>query len=315
MPVVLYAGSPDKRSIYARELPRAAAEVGIEAAIYMDIHDIAPDRVDYLIFDGNGPVQDFTPFSRLKAILNLWAGVEAAIRCAPPNDLPIVRMVEESLSEGMRDYVVGHVLRHHLDMDRFLGPTCRDLKWENEFPPLARDRTVGILGLGVLGADCAQHLARHGFRVLGWSRTPKKIECVSCFSGSDELNELIGQSEILVLLLPHTKDTFRILNAKRIAMLPHGTCIVNAGRGALIDHDALLSALDQSRIRHATMDVFDVEPLPLDHPYWRHSRVTVTPHIASVTRPATASKAIMRQITRGEAGRAFENTVERMHGY
>ncbi|MEM1277423.1 MAG: glyoxylate/hydroxypyruvate reductase A [Pseudomonadota bacterium] len=314
MPVILFSGNPEKRPLYAPELTRAAAEAGLNARIVMDPADVAPEQVDYLIFDGDGPVKDFAPFTRLKAVLNLWAGVEAVMRCAPPEDLPVVRMVELGLSEGMRDYVLGHVLRHHLDIDRYIGaqPIA---EWELTFPPLARDRKVGVLGLGVLGADCAEHLAHHGFDTSGWSRTPKAIQGVTCLSGVEGLAKVIAESEILVLLLPHTAETWRILNAERIASMPQGACLVNAGRGALIDHEALLAALNQGRIRHATMDVFDQEPLPPEHPYWAHPSVTVTPHIASVTRPGTAADSIMAQIARGEAGQGLENTVDRRLGY
>ncbi|MEM9046742.1 MAG: glyoxylate/hydroxypyruvate reductase A [Pseudomonadota bacterium] len=314
MPVVVFSGNPEKRPLYEPELARAASESGLNPTIEMDPAQVEPDEVDYVIFDGDGPVQDFTPFTKLKAVLNLWAGVEAVMRCEPPADLPIVRMVELGLSEGMRDYVVGHVLRHHLDVDSFIG-AAPIAEWELTFPPLARDRTVGVLGLGVLGADCASHLARHGFNTLGWSRTVKQVDGVTCLSGADGLTQIIAESEILVLLLPHTNETRRLLNAERIATMPQGACLVNAGRGALIDHDALLAALDAGQIRHATMDVFDVEPLPPEHPYWAHARVTVTPHIASVTRPSTASDSIMHQIARGETGLPFENTVDRSLGY
>lgn len=313
-PVILYAGSPEKRPLYEVELARAAGENGLSPRLVMAAEEVAAEDVDYLVFDGTGPIDDLAPFTGLKAVLNLWAGVEAILRRNPPQDLPIVRMVETGLSEGMRDYVVGHVLRHHLDIDSFLAgnPIA---EWEVTFPPLARNRTVGVLGIGVLGADCASHLARHGFRTLGWSRRQKEIEGVTCLSGTDGLDQLIRESEILVLLLPNTPETFRVINAERLAQMPEGACIVNSGRGGLIDHDALLAALDRGHIRHATMDVFDVEPLPADHPYWRHERVTVTPHIASVTRPETAADSIMRQIARSEAGLDLENLVDRTKGY
>lgn len=313
-PVVLFSGNPDKRAQYAPELKRAAAEAGLNIDLKMAPEEVDPAAVDYLIYDGNGPVQDLSAYSGLRAILNLWAGVEAVMRCAPPADLPVVRMVETGLSEGMRDYVIGHVLRHHLDIDRYLGSNPI-AEWEVTFPPVARNRTVGVLGIGVLGADCAAHLARHGFETLGWSRSPKSVPGVTCLSGAEGLAEIIRRSEILVLLLPNTEDTYRLVNAERLAALPRGACIVNAGRGSLIDHDALLEALGTGHIRHATMDVFDVEPLPADHPYWRLQNVTVTPHIASVTRPETASDSLMAQIARGEAGLAFENVVDRARGY
>jgi glyoxylate/hydroxypyruvate reductase A len=313
-PVVLYAAREDQREDYARELQRAAAEQGLAMELCLDPAEVDPARVDYLVFTASGPVKDFTPFTRLKAILNLWAGVEAVLRLGPPEDVPLVRMVEDGLTLGMVDYVAGHVYRHHLDIDRFMGANPIT-EWEVDFPPLARDRRVGILGLGVLGEACGRHLAACGFRVAGWSRSPKSIPGIACLSGEAGLAEVIGSSEILVLLLPHTADTERLLNAERIAAMPPGACLVNAGRGPLIDHDALLAALDAGHIRHATMDVFDEEPLPAGHPYWHHPRATVTPHIASVTRPETAADALVAQILRGERGEGLLHVVDRQAGY
>jgi glyoxylate/hydroxypyruvate reductase A len=223
-------------------------------------------------------------------------------------------MVEEGLTLGMIDYVMGHVLRHHLDIDRYIH-TSPIAEWETDYPPLARDRTVGILGIGALGGACAERLAMHGFRVIGWSRAPKEIPGVECRHGDRALDETIAEAEILVLLLPRTGATHRILNARRIAQMPLDACLINAARGQLIDHVALLEALNAGLLRHATMDVYDVEPLPPNDPYWTHPRVTVTPHIASVTRPETASKAVIAQIARHQRGEPFLHVVDRARGY
>ena len=313
-PLVLFAGPEEQRPAYEEHLRAAAREAGLEMDLRMDPAATDPAEVDYLVYAQTGPVQDFAPFTRLKAILNLWAGVEAVLALDPPEHVPLVRMVEEGLTLGMIDYVMGHVLRHHLDIDRWIhgGPVA---EFERDFPPLARDRTVGVLGLGALGGACAARLAQHGFRVIGWSRTPKDIPGVESRTGALGLDETVAEAEILVLLLPLTKETHRILNARRIALMPLDACLINAGRGQLVDHVALLEALSAGLLRHATMDVFDVEPLPADDPYWTHPRVTVTPHIASVTRPEPASRALVRQILRGERGEPFEHVVDRARGY
>jgi glyoxylate/hydroxypyruvate reductase A len=214
----------------------------------------------------------------------------------------------------MIDYVVGHVMRHHIDIDRYID-TPPIAEWEVDYPPLARDRTVGILGIGALGGACAQHLAAHGFRVIGWSRTAKQIDGVVCRHGDDALDQTIADAEILVILLPHTPQTYRILDRRRIALMPPGACLINAARGQLVDHQALRAALDAGLLRHATMDVYDTEPLPPDDPYWTHPRVTVTPHIASVTRPETACHAIIAQIGRHQRGETFLHVVDRARGY
>ena len=314
MPVILFSGDAEKRPLYEPALLAAAGEAGLEISLHMDPGEVDPGQVDYLVYDGNGPVQDFTPFTRLRGILNLWAGVEAVLGCNPDPTIPVARMIEPGLTEGMRDYVVGHVLRHHLDVDRYIG-SDPILKWELTFPPLARDRVVGVLGLGALGADCASHLSRLGFQVQGWARSPKRIDGVTCFSGPDGLSEMLSTTSILVLLLPHTADTERLLNAARLAEMPTGSYVVNAGRGPLVDHEAMLAALDSGQIRHYTMDVFDIEPMPADHPYWRHPSATVTPHIASVTRPETASHAIVANILRDQAGERMLGIVQRTLGY
>jgi len=174
---------------------------------------------------------------------------------------------------------------------------------------------VAVLGLGALGSTCAARLAAHGFRVIGWSRSTKNLPGVECRAGTPALDQTIAEAEILVLLLPLTDETHRLLDARRIALMPPGACLINAARGPLIDHRALLAALNAGKLRHATMDVCDVEPLPPDDPYWSHPRVTITPHIASVTRPETASQAIIGQIARHLRGEAFLHVVDRARGY
>ncbi len=313
-PVVVYAGRAEQAGAYEKHLKAAAAEAGLEIDLRMDPGQSDPAEAEYLIYVANGPVKEFGPYANLKGILSLWAGVEGILKQDPPADVPLVRMVEEGLTLGMIDYVMGHVLRHHLDIDRYIE-TSPIAAWETDFPPLARNRTVGVLGLGALGRACAERLAGHGFRVIGWSRSQKDIPGVECRSGDIALDETIAESEILVLLLPHTPETRRILNARRIALMPLDACLVNAARGELIDHAALLEALHAELLRHATMDVFDVEPLPPNDPYWTEPRVTVTPHIASVTRPETASRAIVEQIARRERGEPFLHVVDRGRGY
>lgn len=313
-PVVLYAGRDDQREDYARALRTAADRADLKIDLRTAPEEVEPEEVDYLVFAASGPVRDFAPYRNLKAILNLWAGVENVLRMDPPREVPLARMVEDGMTLGMVDYVSGHVLRHHLDIDRFIGaePIA---EWEADYPPLARERRVGVLGLGALGTACARALAQHGFRVSGWSRSAKELPGITCRHGPDGLAELLSEAEILVLLIPHTADTERLIDAERLALMPNGAVLINAARGPLIDHDALLAALDAGRLRHATMDVFDEEPLPAGHPYWRHPRVTVTPHIASVTRPETAAEALVAQIARAERGEPLKHVVDRERGY
>lgn len=310
MPVnILFAARADQSRIYQAPLTKALSDRGVEANLSTDL---APEDVDYIIYAPDSAVQDFTPYTRAKAVLNLWAGVENIVG-NPTLRIPLARMVDYGLTQGMVEWVTGHVLRHHLGMDRhILG---QDGEWRADAPRLASDRRVTVLGLGALGEACARMLVRLGFPVTGWSRRPKDIPGVSCLSGDAGLQAALKAADILVLLLPLTDETENLLNADTLALLPQGAVIVNPGRGPLIDDDALLAALDRGHVAHATLDVFRVEPLPAEHPFWAHPNVTVTPHIASETRSETAAQVIAENVRRGETGEPFLHLVDRENGY
>lgn len=304
MPVILFA-APALWPDYREALPRALSDAGIGAQV---VTEADPAAVDYIVYAPAAPLQDFTPYVRTKAVLSLWAGVERIVG-NPTLTQPLCRMVDPGLTEGMVEWVVGHALRHHLAMDRHIVNPGHI--WDPTCPPLARERPVTVLGMGALGSACAAALRALNFPVTGWSRTPKP----DCLHGGDGLRQALSTAQILVLLLPRTPETEATLNAETLALLPSGAVILNPGRGALIDDEALLAALDSGHIGHATLDVFRVEPLPADHPYWTHPRVTVTPHIAADTRASSAARVIAENIRRGEAGEPFLHLVDRARGY
>lgn len=306
---ILFAAKQERWDIYAAPLRKALAEAGITANLSMDL---AADQVDYIVYAPNSAVQDFTPFTRAKAVLNLWAGVETVVG-NETLQIPLARMVDPGLTAGMVEWVTGHVMRYHLGMDTDI--LRRDAKWEPRTPPLAQERSVVILGMGALGSAAARTLVSLGFQVTGWSRSAKSVDGVTCLHGPEGLRSALTKAEIAVLLLPDTPATENTLNADTLALMPKGAFIINPGRGPLIEDDALLAALDDGHIAHATLDVFRVEPLPADHPYWAHPQVTVTPHIAAETRALTASQAIVENVRRGEAGEPFVNLVDRKLGY
>lgn len=311
MTTVLFAAPEDEWSDYSDVLPDAFAQAGVPAEIVrIDAHD--PKAVDYIVYSPSSPLKDFSPYTNAKLVQNLWAGVESIVG-NESLDIPLARMVDHGLTEGMVEWCVGHALRHHLGMDQDIRRD--DAKWEPHVPPLARERNVTILGMGELGRAVATALRKLNFDVTGWSRTPKALKKVRCLHRDSGLTEALRGAEILILLLPLTAETEDVLNAERIAMLPAGAVVINPGRGPLIDDDALLDALDSGQVSHATLDVFRTEPLPEDHPYWAHPRVTVTPHIASATRAESAAKVIAENVRRGEAGEPFLHLVDRAAGY
>ncbi len=308
-PVVVFGGSAPQRDVWRPALEEAFRECGLAPRLEMDPADARPEDTDYVICQENGAVRDLGAYASSRAIFSLWAGVEWLPRLHPPAGVPVIRMVDEGMTQGMTDYVLAHVLRYHADVDSAVRGEILE-PWGKTTRPLAQQRRVGIAGLGTLGSDAARALRSIGFSVRGWSRSRKSMDGVCCYAGMDELPEFLAETEILVLLLPLTPDTENLFGHRAFSLLPKGVRLINAARGGLIDDEALVEALDSDRIAHATLDVFRTEPLPLDHPFRTHGRVTVTPHIASVTRPATAARSIVRQIRRGEAGLPFENLYD-----
>lgn len=307
---VLFSAKPAAWDEYEGPLNAAFTDAGLSVKLS---REHAPQDVDYIIFAPNGPVTDFRPYTNTKAVMGLWAGVETIVNNETLTQ-PLCRLVDESLTAGMVEWVTGHTLRHHLGMD--LHILHQDGVWRDEsFPPVAAQRPVTILGIGALGAACGQALDRLGFPVTGWSRNPKDVPAIRCLHGEDGLHEALTDAQIVILLLPQTPETTNILNADTLALMAKGSFVINPGRGPLIDDQALLAALDSGQIAHATLDVFRTEPLPKDNPFWAHPQVTVTPHIASTTRPETAARVIVDNIVRGEAGQPFRYLVDRARGY
>lgn len=262
---------------------------------------IDPSTVEFLIYSSDSSLKDFSAFKNLKAVLNLWAGVEDIIHNKTLTK-PLIRLVDNGMKQGMIEWCLAHVLRHHLVTD--VHVKNQDGIWRSStVPPLATEVNVGILGLGSLGKAVATALSDIGFKVHGWSQTQKTLENVKSFSGIEGLTKVLKSAQILILLLPLTPNTKFIINSQTVNLLPKDAVIINPGRGLLINDDALLDALNSGHISHATLDVFSKEPLAPDHPYWKHLKVTVTPHIAAHTRPQSSADTIAKsilQIRQGE---------------
>jgi glyoxylate/hydroxypyruvate reductase A len=308
---VYFAADPADWPEYRRPLAKALSDAGLDARLSNEAP--VPAAVEYIVFSPGGTIEDFRPYTGAKAVLNLWAGVERIVG-NPTLTQPLCRMVDPAMTETMVEYVTGHVLRHHLGIDaHILG---QDGIWRHgAIPPLARERPVAILGMGELGQAVARALIALNFPVRGWSRTPRAVPGVATDFGAEGLTRVLTGAQVVILLMPNTPETANTLNAERLALLAPGAFVINPGRGPLIDDAALLAALDSGQVGHATLDVFRVEPLPPDHPFWRHPRVTVTPHIAAQTRPETASAVVAENIRRAEAGEPLLHLVDRTRGY
>lgn len=289
-----------------------ARELGsIELFVYPDI----PDRAIDYVLAFRPPVGSIAKLHGVKVVFSLGAGVDGLADDATiPAHLPIVRMMDDGLIEGMTEFVLHAVLAAHRDADDF-ARLQRAHRWDHRDHKFARERQVGVLGLGKLGGAAARALRSLNFQVLGWSRTPRRIEGIECFHGAEGLAVMLRRTEILVCVLPLTPETEQILNAKLFAQLPHGAYVINVGRGKQCAIDDLVGALDSGQLGGALLDVFPEEPLPADSPLWDHPKLRITPHIAAMVMPRSATKYVVDQIRGFESGGTLMNLVNRGLGY
>lgn len=256
---------------------------------------------------------------KLEAIFNLGAGVDALLADPTLPNVPIVRVVDPNLTSRMTEYVVLHCLAHLRRVELYRRAQA-DRVWLDRYQPAAGEVRVGIMGMGVLGRAAADILVRLGFAVAGWSRRGDPVPSVKTFAGESGLAPFLARTDILVVLLPLTPETKGILNLDLFARLARdgalgGPVLINAGRGGLQVEDDILAALDRGLLAHATLDVFEVEPLRSESPFWAHPKVTITPHNAADSDPQHLCRYVIDQIVRSGAGLPLQNAIDRRSGY
>lgn len=309
-PVLLFNTESDRtdwwRDVLSEKIP------GLDFRTMAQPGDLA--EIEYVLA-WNPPPGYLAKLPNLKAIFSLGAGVDHLFKDPDlPRDVPVSRVVNDNLTLRMREYVVQHVLNHHRQQRKY-DAFQRQGTWEELHQPHAGERRVGVMGLGELGRDAAEHIAHLGFDVAGWSRSRREIDNVTCFAGQDEFDAFLARTDILVGLLPLTADTRNLINADTLGKLPAGASFINAGRGQQVVEDDLLAALDSGHLSEATLDVFQTEPLPAGHRLWTHPNVTVTPHIASITDPRGVADQVAENIGRAQRGEPLRDLVDPARGY
>lgn len=310
---VLLLGSFDARD-YSRWADHLKVHLpsGEHLVLATEMHD--PAQVDIALV-ANPPQGQLRRYRGLRFIQSLWAGVDRLLSDPDfPASVPLARLVDPDLVQAMVECAVAHVAGLHRQTAAYAAQQARH-EWRQLPQPLARERIVGVLGLGELGTATASALAALGFDVCGWSRSPRAIERVRCETGEEGLRRLCSSADILVNLLPLTPETTGIFDRDFFAQTKRGASFVNLARGAHLVEAALLAALKDGQIDRAILDVFRQEPLPRDHPFWTHPRVAVFPHVAAYSAPESAARIIARNVRAFRAGTPLSGLVEKARGY
>ena len=260
------------------------------------------------------PQHMFDEQTQLRTIFNVGAGVDALMQLRLPPQALVVRLDDAGMAVQMAEYVCHAVSQHTRGFDRYQSD-AQDANWARRPPLIRAEFPVGILGLGVLGQRVAQALQHFEYPVQGWSRTPKAIPGVRCYAGPSQLAEFLASSRLLVCLLPLTPETKGILNLATLRQLQPNGYLINVGRGAHLVEADLLTLLDSGHLAGATLDVFRTEPLPPSHPFWRHPRIRVTPHISASTLPRQSMAQIVGKIQALARGEPISAIVNPNHGY
>jgi glyoxylate/hydroxypyruvate reductase A len=284
-------------------------------AVLADRDPYEPGEIRYVA--GFRPPPGFLKtLPNLKAVFSLGAGVDGFLRDPEfPKNLPLVRFVDPTLMHEMAQFVTMHVLIAHRGQ-RFFDAMQRQSKWQQRMlTKPSRDTSIGILGLGDIGATIAAGLLPFDFQLSGWSRSPKTASGVKSFAGKEELPQFLAQCDYCVCVLPLTDDTRGIMNADFFAKLPKDAFVINGARGGHLIEEDLIAALDSGHLSGAVLDVFQTEPLPADSPIWRHPKITATPHIAGITDPRMALAYVADCVARCESGKPLDNIVDLGKGY
>ncbi|CAN7356006.1 glyoxylate/hydroxypyruvate reductase A [Caballeronia sp. LjRoot29] len=305
----LYKASSDRGTQWAKLFAQKAPEIPFR--IWPDTGD--PAKVRYLAA-WQPPEDPARTLPNLEVIFSIGAGVDQFDLSGVPEHIPVVRMIEPGIVEGMVEYVTQAVLTIHRDLlDYQLQQQQKT--WDPLPVRAASTRRIGVLGLGVLGTAVLERLKLFGFPCAGWSRSARDIEGVECHAGANTLDTFLARTDILICLLPLTVATRGMLNTALFNKLPRGASLIQTGRGPHLNQDDLLAALASGQLQNAILDVTDPEPLPQTHPLWTHPRVRITPHIASETRPDSAVEVVLDNLRRHQEGLPMIGQIDRSRGY
>lgn len=313
MTLVIIAPSKKNLGLWKEKIKEEAQRNGLEMEVW--IGEEVPDKEKVkMAVVWKHPQQSLHQFANLQLVSSMGAGVDHIISDPLlPAHWKIVRIVDEQLTASMSNYLLAAVLNHHKRLLEYL-PMQKKKEWANNDEP-ERAVQVGILGMGNLGTDIAKKLVNLGFTVAGYSQRKKELEGVRSFTGEQELPQFLQAVNVIICLFPLTADTRGFLNKDLFKKCQPGTFLINVARGEHLVEEDLPPALEKGYLSGAMLDVFRKEPLPAEHPFWQHPQITITPHIASVTKPEAAIPQIVENYRRLQAGETLQNTIDPCKGY
>ncbi|WP_337879074.1 glyoxylate/hydroxypyruvate reductase A [Rheinheimera sp.] len=271
----------------------------------------APQQVQMAVV-WKQPAGSLAALTQLKSLQSFGAGVDTILSDPTLPDLPLSRIVDPHLTQSMLGYLQS-VLGYYQNRLDLFGRQQQQQQWKPKSPrPI---RHIAVLGLGELGAAAACHFASLGYQVSGWARSQKQLAGVACYATEQGYAKAVADADLVICLLPLTADTENFLNADRLALCKAGAILVNVARGAVLDDEALLRALETGQLEAACLDVFRQEPLPATDPYWSHPAVLVTPHCSAVTNVDTAVAQIAENYHRTLNGLPLVHLVDKIRGY
>ncbi len=310
MTVLLFSSEEDPIDLWVPELQRNLPEAEIRVA--PEFGD--KSEIGYALVWKPKPGM-LASLPNLRAIFSVGAGADhILVDPERPKQLPVVRMIDAYLRDMMSEYAILGVLHFHRLMPEYQADRATET-WHRRWPLYTPECTVGVLGLGAIGIDIATKFRSLGFQVRGWSRTPREIPEIACHHGPEGLAAMLPNCRYLVCVLPLTEQTRGIIDAELLGALPAGAVVVNLGRGGHVVDEDLLAALASGRIAGAFLDVFNDEPLPAGHPYWKHPRVVMTPHVAGEIVPRSAARTVAENIRRHQRGEAMTGVLDLERGY
>lgn len=306
---LLYKSDPDRgrrwQALFAEHAP------DIEFRQWPDIGD--PEDIRYLL--AWQPPEDIaTLLPNLEVLFATSAGIDQFDPGVLPDGLPVVRMLDPAIEQGMIEYATFATLWRHRHMSDYVHQQC-DRHWQAHMLVPASRRRIGVLGLGQLGGAIACHLKGYGFQVSGWARTPRNLPGITTHAGAETLDAFLSESDILICVLPLTRDTRGVLNHALFERLPQGASLINMGRGDHLVEADLTLALDSGQLSGAVLDVLSEEPPAPDHPFWQDPRILMTPHVAAMTQPDTAFPVLLENLRRHQRNDTMLGQIDRQRGY